>query len=249
MLRQFDQALRPPQPLQAIDAPRREGGQPWHSEHHNPADYACVSPATSYDHNAGLFDQNEIRGLISRRLDNMSMRVRRVETMESLPEDEPPDETASLSTLLRRLADMRNQIGSAVGISDCQIPPTGVHHLRVEPGSALRNELDAWNQLESRIEREILHPGHVLARGSQYHAPTTAPIPIPPRKQTGSLSPSASNYDGWHGPPHSSPSSCRSHLSPSPTTPGDLTQRRSSSISSASPAPSIRLGHCIRVQM
>lgn len=253
MLRQFDQALRPPQPLQAIEAPRREAGLPWHPENHNDqAEYASVSPATLYDNDAGPFDQNEIRGLISRRLDNMSMRVRRVETMESLPEDETSDGTASLRTLLHRLGDMRNQIGSAVGIVDSQISSNELHHVTVEPGSALRSELDAWNQLESRIEREILHPGRLLAPSSEHDASTTTPISIPPRKKSVSLSPSVSPYDGWHGPPQSSPSSCRSHLTPSPSSPGDFRyspQRRSSSISSSSPTPSIRLSHCIRVQM
>ncbi|CAG8952957.1 hypothetical protein HYFRA_00007673 [Hymenoscyphus fraxineus] len=245
LLRQFDQALRPPQPLLAIEARRHEVGLPWHSESHNhQAELARVSPNTLHDSNAGHFDQNEVRDYISRRLDNMSMRFRRVDEMDSLPEDEIPVGSTSLQTLLQRLGDMRSQIGSAVGIGTSQMPTYASQHVTVEPGNVLQNELEAWNQLEERIEREILHPGRRLT--------TTAPIPIPSPRQPIPRSPSVSPSDGLHARSMSSSSSHGNYLSASPSSPGgawSTTGMRNSSISSASPTPSIHLNHSIPAQI
>jgi len=256
MLRHFEQALRPPQPLQAIEGPPSRVALPWRprSPHEN-AEYAAVSPAAPYNRDAGPFDQNEIRGLISRRLDNMSMRIGRVDTMESIPESEARESISEATQpLLDRLRDMRDQIGNAVGIMNRPNMQGGA--VTIEPENALRQELEAWNQLEERIEREILHPGRLLAQKSE-NPSRSEPIPIPPRKPSASsISPGSSPYEGWHGLPRQNPSSSggsfrayETSLSTSPSLSRPFSHNRTLSSSSSSPTPSLRLDHYLPVSM
>lgn len=239
MLRHFEQALRPPQPLQAIKGPPNREALPWGLRNvDEDARYAAVSPAAAYNRNAGPFDQNEVRGLISRRLDNMSMRIGRVDTLESIQEPEGHERIPETTQpLLDRLRDMRDQIGDAVGVMSRSTTQGG--NIAIEPGNALRQELEAWNQLEERIEREILHPGRLLVQNPGTST-RSRPIPIASRRPSGSMSPGSSPYEGWQGPP-SSQSSNGESLS--------LSQTRTLSSSSVSPPQSFRLDYYLPVHM
>ena len=207
MLRQFEQALRPPRPLAAIEAPPRRAELPWQANGQNQqerdAEYTSVTRAAPINQDGGRFDQNEVRGLISQRLDNLSMRVKRVDTLETISESGPSNEpNPAVISLLQRLRDMRDQISDAVGVMGLNGPPEdGLPLVKTDPEAALREELAAWNKLEERIEREILHPprrGDFSASGSSTSTTPTKPIdiPSPPRRTTtsSSLSPSTS-YD------------------------------------------------------
>ncbi|EHL01434.1 hypothetical protein M7I_2523 [Glarea lozoyensis 74030] len=166
MLRHLDQALRPPEPLRAIHAPPQLASLPWHGlQHGEDAELSAVSVTHHYDSDMGDLDESEMRGLLSRRLDNMSMRVRRVETLESLPEDASADGISTTQDLMTRLRNMRGQIGGAVGISEPSQSHEVIEEDVVDPGTALQTEIEAWNKLEERIEREILHPGRLLTPG------------------------------------------------------------------------------------
>ncbi|TVY83651.1 hypothetical protein LSUE1_G001987 [Lachnellula suecica] len=248
MLRQFEQALRPPQPLGALEGPSRRAGLPWSPRsYHDNAEYAAVSPAVTYNQAASPFDQNEIRGLISMRLDNMSMRIGRVDTMESIPESGARQRiTSATQPLLNRLQDMRDQIGHAVGITNHPLNYSTT--MILEPESALRQELEAWNNLEERIEREILHPGRLLTP-TPATLPNPMPIPIPTRRPSTSAYPRPSPSDGWHGPPRSSPGSNGGGISSSPNLSGPSSHTRSLSASSASPSQSFRLDHYLPVHI
>ncbi|KAG9234757.1 hypothetical protein BJ875DRAFT_483906 [Amylocarpus encephaloides] len=244
MLRQFDQALRPPEPLRALQSASPRNQLPWAGPEYNMQGEQRSTASRPGNPHHDPYNQTELRGLISRRLDNMSMRVRRVETLESLPEEGSTNSASTTQDLLQRLQGMREQIGNAVGISD-QDQPEFVTHLVSEPESALRYELDAWNTLEERIEQKILHP---IPPGLEV-APCSDPIPVPTRIVVASLSPPQSPYGGWHGPPHGSTDSCRSYLSSSVGVPQSSPYRRSSSVSSVSPTPSLRLNNSIRTQI
>jgi hypothetical protein len=216
MLRQFEQALRPPRPLAAIEAPTRRVELPWRTNGRNQqekeADYASVMLAAPINQNGGRFDQNEVRGLISQRLDNLSMRVKRVDTLETISESGQSDgPNPSVISLLERLRDMRDQISDAVGVLGLNgASQAGLSLVRADPEAALRQELEAWNKLEERIEREILHPPprHFNTGGLSTSTTPTKPIDIPlaPRRRTtsSSLSPSTSplEFSGSWDPSH-----------------------------------------------
>lgn len=249
MLRQFEQALRPPRPL-AIEAPPRQVALPWQTNGQNQqeqeAHYASVTRAAPTSQDGGRFDRDEVRGLISQRLDNLSMRVKRVDTLETISESGPSEgPNPAVVSLLQRLQDMRDQISDAVGVLGLNGPSQdGLPLVRADPEAALRQELEAWNKLEERIEREILHPSRrndFSAGGSSTSTTPTKPIdiPTPPRRSTtsSSLSPAASPFDtsgSWGATRGLSP--------PSPM----LRPRRNSrslSTSSQSPSESVPLKH------
>ena len=191
MLRQFEQALLPPAPLQVIEGSSRQPTLPWVNSRQRELDesrYGAVPQSIVNSQDTGPFDQNG-RGLLSERLDNLSMRfIRRVETVDTISSIEsrnnvPPD----IESLLERLREMRSQISDAVGIrsssaieSDLALvePPM----MTSEPQNALRDELVAWNQLEDRIQYEMLHPGHLVQAAANSLLPSTAPIAIPPSR-------------------------------------------------------------------
>jgi hypothetical protein len=251
MLRQFEQALRPPRPLAAIEAPPRQSALPWQrierNEQKNEAEYASVTRADPINEDGGRFDRDEVRGLISQRLDNLSMRVKRVDTLETISESGPSgDPNPAVVSLLHRLRDMRDQISDAVGVMGVVSPARdGLPLVKTDPEAALRQELEAWNKLEERIEREILHPprrGDFNAGGS-----TTQPIdiPTPPRRATtfSSLSPAASPFD--------LPGSWGASRGLSPPSPRMRPRRNSRSLSTSSHSgpESILLEHGFRVQL
>ncbi|KUJ23970.1 uncharacterized protein LY89DRAFT_8011 [Mollisia scopiformis] len=257
MLRQFDQALRVPQalprpqPMLAIEA-----GQvrpvPWEQTRSASqlvdAQYAVAQPVTSAAQNANGVDHNDIRDLIERRLDNLSMRVKRVETLETISENEA-DEDASIQSLLEHLKLMRGRIGNAVGVLRRQSSQNGLSLMVNNPEGALKAELEAWDLLESRMEREILHPPHpvrrqIAATSIQQNGPTR-PMDIP-RRQT--LSPRA-QYDGLPGSMSSSPDNSRGSFSSSPTQSRPISHSRSGSHSSQSRPVSIRLDQFIPVTL
>jgi hypothetical protein len=223
MLRQFEQALLPPAQLQAIEGSSRQPTLPLVNSRQRELDeshYGAVPQSTVNGEDTGTFDQNG-RGLWSGRLDNLSMRfIRRVETVDTMSSIEsrnsvPPD----IESLLERLREMRSQIGDAVGIrsgaaieSDLALvePPTTTS----EPQNALREELVAWNQLEDRIQYEMLHPGHLVQAAANSLPPSTTPISIPssrPPRSSISVSPLSgspprlSSSSGSFGPIHGSP--------------------------------------------
>ncbi len=218
MLRQFDQALRPPRPFAAIEAPPGQVDMPWRTNRQTQdeeAQYSSVTQAAPPSQGGSRFDQNEMRGLISQRLDNLSMRVKRDDTLETISESGTIESRdPSVLSLLERLRDMRNQISGAVGILGMNdAPQDGFPLVKADPEAALRQELAAWNQLEERIEREILHPPRrIEAKAKTPRIPEnsepTRPIDIPSRKSSNStVSPSASPLNSWAPSPSLSKSS------------------------------------------
>jgi hypothetical protein len=141
-----------------------------------------------------------------------------VETLETITESGSQEAMRpSIQHVLQQLKNMRNHIGDAVGILN-NLPPDEVSLAVVDPGDALKKELEAWDLMKERIEREILHPppSRVSTIASQtidgpvHSTASSQPIAIPIRHPRGSanLSPRAS-YDGWKGP-DGSPSLSRS---------------------------------------
>lgn len=187
MLRQLVQALEPPQPLRAID---------WHS---NSSSSTAVLPITT----------PENRTLISSRLDNISIRVKREHPLRTIPESESRESLSSTTEPLKRLHEMRDEISQAVGVRHDAVPQEGSsastqpgHAPRREPESlnplqALRQELDEWNTLHERLERKIIHPSQVLL-------PQQTDVPSSPKSgkaRTWPHSPSASSSSGGHHHP------------------------------------------------
>jgi len=262
MMRQFEQALLPPEPLRALEAgPSSQANYPWRMRQRQleATHYTEVTPSMPYNQNGGPFDQNESPGLLSQRLQNLSMR--RVETIDSVSSCESRQSTeVTVEPLIQRLQDMRNQIIDAVGIRkntapQIEFPPS------IEPQRALLHELEAWDLLEDRIRREILHPGHLLAHDSQpsisqsccdldsigngfksNRSSIQMPVDIPSALGT---SPTDRHHLSSHGSPDSNRDSFQLPLYPldSPV------HGRTFSTSSSSPAPSIRLTPAIPVYL
>ncbi len=174
------------------------------------------------------------------------MRVKRVETLETISEfgsKEPVD--PSVHQLLQRLRDMREQIAEAVGVLNHSSPQNGMAVTNTEPRIALRQELEAWNKLEERIELERLHPA-----GGMVQPPSTSmPIPIPSPRSSGSWSPMTSPFDGWSGPLYGSPERNKSSLSSSPNLSRPLSHSRTHSTSSISRRQSFGVEHQLPVQL
>lgn len=242
MLRQLDQALRMPQALPrpqqrlAIEAGQSQPALLRTQDHAQPtlpwmqdqrqnelveAQYAVAPPGTSAVQDADDIDHNDIRVLIERRLDNLSMRVKRVETLRTISENESDeiasDEIASIQSLLDHLRNMRGRISSAVGVLR---RPTSQNELSVtaaDPEGALKAELQAWDLLEERMGQEILHPSRVRRQTGPtelFDIPRRQP-PLSPRTRHNSRSSSISNspdnrrLSDSTPPPHSDPRSHR----------------------------------------
>lgn len=247
ILRQFEQALHPPQPIRAIENRTHVVELPWqHRPRLGENEYAAILPATYVDQGQDAFQETEVRGLISQRLDNLSMRVKRVETMDTVSElGTPENHDLSVHQLLKRLQVMREQIAQAVGVLNHSGAQKDMNVVVTEPRTALQQELEAWNQLEERIERERLHPPIGIV-----HSPTPPrPIPIPSPRSSGSLSPMTSPFDGWSGPTYGSPDRNRNSFSSSPGQPRLFAHSRTQSTSSSSRRQSIGLEHQIPVQL
>lgn len=253
MLRQFERALRPPQPIVGLLEDTSEQVElPWSTRRrqHEEAQYARIASTRHQSQDSGAFGQEEVRGLISQRLDNLSMRVKRAETLETISENGPQDSARpSTQQLLDRLRDIRIQIGDAVGILS-HIPQNEMSLVTTEPEVALKKELEAWDAMKGRIEREILHPPppprrvwtvESVSNGESSNStslPMSIPVPIPSRRMSWNLSPPAS-YDGWAAPT-GSPSRSLGSLSSSPKDRRMSSHSRSNSMSSTSRRPSVR---------
>jgi hypothetical protein len=203
MLQQFKQALLPPEPLEAIEG---SSGQQFPLIEEAPS--AAVDKSGLYEQNPRLSDQTS-RSLLSERLSNLSMRQAKVINATASTES---NASSSIEPLLERLRLMRGEIVDEIGIpSDEAIvndkaiveSPTVV----TEPRSALREELAEWNQLESRIQYEILHPGHLRgqSRANTYPISTISVATPKPRRARPSISlPSSSDGHGRSRNEHSS---------------------------------------------
>jgi len=220
---------------------------------HDEAQYSTVAAIKPESQDMSAFGKDEVRGLISQRLDNLSNRVKRAETMETISEHGPQDTTQpSTQQLLDRLRDIRAQIGTAVGIST-QIPTTTISLVVTEPGNALRQELEAWDMMKERIEREILHPPRArldtgIAEAHQSNFSGGSSISTPSPRVPGSLLLPVS-YESWMSQGGGSNPSQRSS-SLSPKNPRRLSDHSvSNSISSASRVHLNRSGHEFHVQM
>ncbi|RDW75824.1 hypothetical protein BP5796_06645 [Coleophoma crateriformis] len=154
MLRQFQQALLPPQPLRMIEARSQNDISPWRDQplHQSNSGFA-MSALGATSSSISAYNAND-QMILSQRLENLSMR--RVETIDSVVSSTPSQSSvASVVPLIDRLRDMRNHIGDTVGIPNPDLP---VSHSTGGAQDILQLELEAWNLLGERIEREILHP-------------------------------------------------------------------------------------------
>ncbi|KAL2065151.1 hypothetical protein VTL71DRAFT_4292 [Oculimacula yallundae] len=246
ILRQFEQALQPPKPIMAIGNRSHAVELPWQSRPRLAEnEYTAILPLATRKQDQSVFHHNEGPGLISRRLDNLSMRVKRVETLDSISESGSSETSdPSVYQLLRRLQDMREQIAEAVGVLNHSNPQGDMTVVVAEPRTALQQELEAWNKLEERIERERLHP----AVGIIQPPTPSRPIPIPSPRSSGSLSPLSSPYEGWSGSNYGSPDRHRNSLSSSPGQPKPLSHSRTHS-SSFSRRQSFALERQLAVQL
>lgn len=254
MIRQFDQALRipqalpRPQPMLSIEAGHAPSTLPWEgSPRSSNSEFAVVPPMTSAAQHANGVDHNDIRDLIERRLDNLSMRVRRVEAPETIYENED-EEDQSIISLLEHLRTMRGRISNAVGVLRRQNSHNELSLVANNPEGALKAELEAWDLLEERMEREILHPPRqarqqLAVTGAPQNG-LTRPMDIPKRR----TSSHGSQQDMWPGSLSSSPGSKRASYSSSPNQFRSLSTRTGSQSSPSRPV-SIRLDRSIPVTL
>ncbi|TGO40534.1 hypothetical protein BHYA_0035g00080 [Botrytis hyacinthi] len=163
MLRQLEQALAPPQPLRGVEY-LHDLQHPWQNQHGEDPPNSITRSTISGQHSL-KDDGTEGRYVLSQRLENLAMR--RVETINYMSTTHPRGTERPVDPLISRLQDMRGQIFDAVGIKPMQsnIPAHRDHSSsRSEPENALLYELEAWNQLETRIQREILHPARISSQ-------------------------------------------------------------------------------------
>lgn len=271
----FERALHLPPPI--------EGGVnhnqpvPWLRGEMDDADqHAVIQSNNPANRDGGLLGQEEVRGLISQRLDNLLIRIKRTETMSSISElGSESQDTIQPPTqqLLDRLRVFRLQIGGAVGVAD-PMSQNEVPVVMTDPHNALRRELEAWDEMKERLEREILHPTPPLHRPPlsipavqrvwtiesttqgedlvSANPITTLPTAIPPRPSN--LSPTSS-YHGWTDPSSSrTPGSLSSspnekRMSTSSSERRMSSQSRSDSTSSLPRRLSIRSDHEFQVQL
>ncbi|TGO11855.1 hypothetical protein BTUL_0100g00340 [Botrytis tulipae] len=172
MLRQLEQALAPPQPLRAVEY-LHDLQHPWQDQHgEDPPN--SITRSTISGQPSLLDDGIERRYVLSQRLENLAMR--RVESVNSMSTTRPRGTERPVDPLISRLQDMRGQIFDAVGIQSVQsnIPAHRDHSSsRSEPENALLYELEAWNQLETRIQREILHPARISSQDPLHSTEST----------------------------------------------------------------------------
>jgi hypothetical protein len=177
MLRQLEQALSPPRPLQQLEY-HNEPQYPWRQGNIEGTPAAVARPLPILG-SSGQSDESERRHIMSERLGNLAMR--RVETIHS--ESSATSDSmveGPVDTLMSKLRTMREQIFDAVGIQPNQgtLPaPIEISSSQSGAQGALINELEAWHLLEERIQREILHPAHILVQSSTSSIPTTQKSP------------------------------------------------------------------------
>ncbi|KAK6610472.1 hypothetical protein H4I96_02070 [Botrytis cinerea] len=172
MLRQLEQALAPPQPIRAVEY-LHDLQHPWQDQHGEDPLSSITRPIMS-DQLSLQDDGYERRYVLSQRLENLAMR--RVETINCMSSTQPTGTERPVDPLISRLQDMRGQIFDAVGIKSMRsnIPAHKNHSSsKSEPENALLHELEAWNQLETRIQREILHPARVNSQVVRHSTEST----------------------------------------------------------------------------
>lgn len=246
ILRQFEHALEPPRPIRAIENTHRGSELPWENQRRlEEAQYATLPPPALSIQETGRFEQDEVRDLMTQRLDNLAMRARPVGTMDTISESGSQAPDPSVQKLLNRLQDMRGQIAEAIG-AVIHVPPSNGAVTVIEPKLAILEELEAWNLLEERLQRDRLHPPAGMV---QPPTPPTRPIPIPSPRNSYSLSPVVSPHDGWTGSSSGSPDPNRQYFSSSPTHPRPLSKSRTLSTSSVSRPESVILESQLRVQL
>ncbi|THV55436.1 hypothetical protein BGAL_0008g00200 [Botrytis galanthina] len=163
MLRQLEQALAPPQPFRAVEY-LHDTQHPWQDQHGEDPPNSITRSTIPGQHSL-QDDGIEKRYVLSQRLENLAMR--RVETINYMSTTRPRGTERPVDPLISRLQDMRGQIFNAVGIKPMQsnIPAHKEQSSsRSEPENALLYELEAWSQLETRIQREILHPARISSQ-------------------------------------------------------------------------------------
>ncbi|KAF7867126.1 uncharacterized protein EAF02_009912 [Botrytis sinoallii] len=137
MFRQLEQALAPPQPLRAVKH-LHDLQHPWQDQHGEDPPNSTTRSTISGQPSL-LDDGIERRHVLSQRLEDLAMRQ----------------------------SNMRGQIFDAVGIKPMHSnKPAHRDHSssRSEAANALLYELEAWNQLETRIQRGILHPVRISSQ-------------------------------------------------------------------------------------
>ncbi|KAI9646420.1 hypothetical protein NHQ30_004412 [Ciborinia camelliae] len=262
MLRQLEQALTPPQPLRAIEY-NHAIQYPCQNQHGEDPPISVTRP-TSSSVNDIQDDRDERRYILSQRLENLAMR--RVETIDSISIYPRGGVERPIDPLISRLQDMRGQIFDAVGIQPMN-SNISIHiehsSSRLEPENALLHELEAWNQLESRIQREILHPAHLISQAQRSSNDSAneeiSYVQSSPRSSgssfqdiTGSSSTSVlgtSPMNRFLGIPYNSPNSTPGYFPTPHESDGSPGHNRALSLTSISPAPSIRVDPSIPVYL
>ncbi|KAF5875778.1 uncharacterized protein Bfra_011540 [Botrytis fragariae] len=262
MLRQLEQALAPPKPLKAVEY-LHDLQHPWQDQHGEDPP-SSITRSTISGQLSLQDDGIERRYVLSQRLENLAMR--RVETVNSMSTTQSRGTERSVDPLISRLQDMRGQIFDAVGINPMQsnIPAHKDHSLsRFEPENALLYELEAWNQLETRIQREILHPARVRSQVPWNSTESTGEefsvSQASPRSSGGSFREIAGSTTGsplgtspinrFLGIPHSNSINTYGY-SPSPhDSDGSSGHNRALSTTSISPTPSMRVDPSIAVYL
>jgi len=243
-LRQFENALLPPQPIRAIEASPARLALPFgRSGQHDIQErqHYVTAPSITSSQDSTAFEQDN-RVVLSERLQNFRQRSAR--SHEPTTKAESSDGASILQQLLERLRDTRTQIGDVVGF------PTGNNsdeHLNLavsDPRGALLEELGVWDAFEERVQYEVQRRENLVVQVATNAGPAivrTSPQPIPsPRSPTclspNSSPPGASSSEGWYGSP-GSPESYR----------GSFLHARSPSASSVSTTTSLRLPRCLPV--
>lgn len=264
MLRQLEQALAPPQPLRAIEY-NHAVQYPWQNQHGEDPPMSVTRPTFSTKNDI-QDDRDERRYVLSQRLENLAMR--RVETIDSIATIQPRAGTARpVDPLISRLQDMRGQIFDAVGIQPMQSNTSahGDQSSISEPENALLHELEAWNQLESRIQREILHPAHLRAQAPRSSTDSNnediSCSQASPRSSgssfleiTGSSSTTGSPLgtspmSRFLGVPYNNPNNTHGYFTSPHNSDSSRGHNRAFSTTSISPAPSIRVDPSIPVYL
>ncbi|TEY43614.1 hypothetical protein BOTCAL_0367g00020 [Botryotinia calthae] len=264
MLRQLEQALAPPQPIRTVEN-LHDLQHPWQDQHGGDPP-SSITRSIMSDQFSLQDDEIERRYVLSQRLENLAMR--RVETINCMSATQPRGTERPVDPLISRLQDMRGQIFDAVGIKPMQsnMPSHKDHSSsRSKPENALLHELEAWSQLETRIQREILHPARIKSQIPRYSTDSTGEellqTQLSPRSSRGSfyeIAGSSSTTDSPLGTsptsqslgiPHDNPT-YNSGYCPSPHDfEGSSKHNRALSTASISPTPSMRIDPSIAVYL
>lgn len=264
MLRQLEQALAPPQPFRAVEY-LYDTQHPWQDQHGEDPPNSITRSTIPGQHSL-QDDGIEKCYVLSQRLENLAMR--RVETINYMPTTRRRGTERPVDPLISRLQDMRGQIFNAVGIKPMQsnIPAHKEHSSsRPEPENALLYELEAWSQVETRIQREILHPARISSQvplhstesaGEEFSFSQASPRSSGSsfRQITGSSSTAGSPLgtspnSQFLGIPQSNPTNTHGYSSFLHDSDGSSRHNRALSTTSVSPTPSVCIDPSIAVYL